>query len=101
MLIVRKEAEEDIKSAYEWYEEKRINLGNTFVEEIGSKLEEIERRPDLYMEVMGNVRRALCKRFPYTIYFMHQKMGIIVIAVLHQRRNPAVWQARKNAEQGA
>jgi len=101
MLIVRKEAEEDIKSAYKWYEDQRINLGNAFVEEIDSKLQEIEEHPDLHMEVMGNVRRALCKRFPYSIYFIQLKIGIIVIAVLHQRRNPSLWQARKKAEQGA
>ncbi len=101
MLIVRKEAEEDIKSAYEWYEEKRINLGAAFVEEVDSKLQKIEEHPDLYMEVMGDVRRALCKRFPYSIYFIHKNIDIVVIAVLHQRRNPAVWQARKKAEQGA
>jgi len=101
MLIIRKEAEKDIKAAFEWYEEQRINLGVSFVEEIESKLQEIEEYPALYMEIMSNVRRALCKRFPYSIYFIHESLDVVVIAVLHQRRNPAVWQARKNAKQGA
>ena len=100
MLIIRKEAEEDIKFAYEWYEEKRINLGKAFVAEIESKLQDIEEHADLYMEVFGSIRRALCKSFPYSIYFIHKKIDIVVIAVLHQRRNPAVWQARERAEQG-
>ena len=51
MLIVRKGAEEDIRSAYEWYEEKQIDLGTDFVEEVGSTLQKIEEHPDLYMEV--------------------------------------------------
>ncbi|MCP5137791.1 MAG: type II toxin-antitoxin system RelE/ParE family toxin [Gammaproteobacteria bacterium] len=101
MLIIRKEAEEDIKTTYEWYEEQRINLGVAFVEEVESKLEEIEEHPDLYMKIISDVRRALCKRFPYSIYFIHKNTDVIVIAVLHQRRSPAVWQVRKNAEQGA
>ena len=101
MLIIRKEAEEDLKSAYEWYEDKQIGLGAQFIDEIGAKLLEIEERPDLYMEVMGGIRRALCKRFPYSIYFMREKMAIVVMAVLHQRRSPAVWQKRKKSEQGA
>jgi plasmid stabilization system protein ParE len=90
MLIIRKEAEEDIKSTYEWYEEKRINLGVAFVEEVDSKLEEIKEHPDLYMEIMSNMRRVLCKRFPYSTYFIHKNTDIVVIAVLHQRRSPAV-----------
>ncbi len=101
MLIIRKEAEEDVKSAYEWYEDKQIGLGMQFIEEVGAKLQEIEERPDLYMEAMGDVRRALCKRFPYSIYFIRENMTIVVIAVLHQRRSPAVWQERKKSMQGS
>lgn len=101
MLILRKEAEEDIKSAYEWHEKQRVNLGIAFVDEIESKLKEVEEYPDLYMEVMKNVRRALCKRFPYSIYYMHGNIDVVVIAVLHQRRSPAVWAARRKAEQSA
>ena len=32
MLILRKKAE-DIRSAYEWYEARRINLGIAFIED--------------------------------------------------------------------
>ena len=96
MLIVRKEAEEDIKSAYEWYEENQINLGTEFLEEVDSKLQKLEEHPELYMEVKGSLRRALCKRFPYSIYFIPKNSDIVVIAVLHQRKNPATsWQARR------
>ncbi len=100
MLIVRKEAEEDVRSAYEWYEDKQVGLGTQFVQEIDSKFRIIEEHSDLYVEVMGDIRRALCKRFPYSIYFMCKEMDVVVIAVLHQRRNPMVWQVRKKAEQG-
>ena len=44
MLIVRKEAEEDILSAYEWYEERQVGLGSDFVEEVGSKLQKMALR---------------------------------------------------------
>lgn len=101
MLIIRKESEADIKSAYEWYEEQRINLGKAFIAEVESKLEEIEAHPDLYLAVMDSIRRALCNRFPYSIYFIQKNKDIVVIGVLHQRRNPAVWRARTQAEQSA
>lgn len=97
MLVVSKEAEKDIKFAYEWYEDRQVTLGTEFIKEISSKLRKIEERPDSYMEVKDNIRRALCNRFPYSIYFIRENMNIVVIAVLHQRRNPAVWQARKKA----
>jgi len=30
MLIIRKEAEEDIESAFKWYEQQHVNLGVRF-----------------------------------------------------------------------
>ena len=95
MLIIRKEAEEDINETYEWYEEKQTNLGVEFVSEVESILETIEENPKLYAKAFKNVRRALCKRFPYSIYFFESRSNSIVIGVLHQRRNPVVWQSRK------
>jgi toxin ParE1/3/4 len=95
MLILRREAEQDIKAAYEWYEEQRLNLGKEFVNEVESKLEEVDEHPDLYATIYRNVRRALCKRFPYSVYFLKSENDVVVVGVLHQRRNPAVWQTRQ------
>jgi plasmid stabilization system protein ParE len=95
MLILRSEAEQDIKEAYEWYERQRENLGRAFVSEVESKLETIEDNPDLYAKVYQNVRRALCRRFPHSIYFFKAGKDVVIIGVLHQRRSPSAWQARK------
>jgi toxin ParE1/3/4 len=95
MLILRKEAEQDIKAAYEWYEKQRTDLGKAFINEIDLKLEKIVEHPDLYAAIYKGIRRAFCKRFPYSVYFMKSENDVVVIAVLHQRRNPAVWQSRQ------
>ena len=93
-MIVRKEAEDDIRSAFEWYESKRENLGRAFVVEIDRTLHLIEEQPDIHTKCHKSVRRALCHRFPYAIYYLQRFDDIIVIAVLHQRRNPVVWWGR-------
>ena len=95
MLIIRKEAEQDIASAYQWYEEQRSYLGKAFIAEIENQLHKLEKKPELYSLLAGKVRRALCKKFPYSIYFICKGSDIVVIGVLHQRRNPAVWQMRE------
>ena len=94
MLILRKEAEEDVKAAYEWYEAKSEALGAAFISEVGVTLQAIEENPKMFQKVAGDVCRALCKRFPYSIYFVVRGPDISVIAVLHQRRSPAAWQSR-------
>jgi plasmid stabilization system protein ParE len=95
MLIIRKEAEQDIKNAFNWYEEQRPDLGSAFLAEIESALERIENNPDLYAPVFRNVRRNLARRFPYSVYYLPVGDDVVVIAVLHQRRNPLRWQSRK------
>jgi toxin ParE1/3/4 len=95
MLILRKEAEQDIKAAYEWYEEQRSDLGKEFIDEVESQLEKLVEHPDMYSTVYKDIRRALCKRFPYSVYFLKSENDVVIIGVLHQRRNPAVWQTRQ------
>lgn len=94
MLILRKEAEEDIKEAYDWYESQRENLGQAFITEIEQVLEAIQESPVSYTQVFKPVRRTLCKKFPYAIYFVLRHADIVVLAILHQRRRPALWQER-------
>lgn len=43
---------------------------------------------------LKSIRRALCKKFPYAVYFTRKNSDIIVLAVLHQRRQPTMWQNR-------
>jgi toxin ParE1/3/4 len=74
MLILRREAEKDIKAAYEWYEKQRPNLGKEFISELESQLEQVDEHPDLYATIYKNIRRALCNRFPYSVYFLKSKM---------------------------
>lgn len=95
MPILRKEAEEDIRSAYEWYEKQRENLGRAFILEIDRTFEAMEERSEAYAQCFKSIRRALCKRFPYAVYFTRENSNIIVFAVLHQRRHPMIWQNRR------
>lgn len=94
MLVLRKEAEEDIRTAYEWYKQQRAQLGRAFVVEIDRTFEAIEEQPEAYTMCLKSIRRALCKKFPYAVYFTRKNSDIIVLAVLHQRRQPTMWQNR-------
>ncbi|MDR4521490.1 MAG: type II toxin-antitoxin system HicB family antitoxin [Nitrosomonas sp.] len=47
MLILRKEAEQDLKDAYEWYESQQKNLGVTFISEIDAAINRIEGNPTM------------------------------------------------------
>lgn len=40
------------------------------------------------------MRQVVFRRFPYRIYFRERNQRIVVLAVFHSARNPAVWQQR-------
>ena len=93
-LVFRPAAEIDISNAYEWYEKRQPKLGKAFILEVERLLERIKKNSELYSTALGSTRRALCKRFPYAVYFAEKDSMIVILAVLHQRRNPITWHNR-------
>lgn len=99
MLILRKEAEQDIQDAYDWYEQQRAYLGKVFIAEIDAILEGIDTYPEMYAVAHSGIRRALCRKFPFAIYYVCSACDVDVIAVLHQRRSPSLMQERASRDQ--
>lgn len=93
-IIIRPEAESDIKDAYEWYEAQRKGLGENFLLCIEEALSRISRNPAAYAVVYKEVRRVLIHRFPFGVFFIEGKESISALAVLHARRNPKAWKGR-------
>lgn len=92
-LLLRPEARLDIEEAAFWYEDQRVGLGDRLTAELGDLLIRIEKSPLQFPLVDHGVRRGLLHRFPYAVYFVLEE-AVIVLAVLHQRRNPEVWKQR-------
>jgi len=93
-LIIRPEAGNDIASAYSWYELQSKGLGSNFILCIDACLWAIQRTPQLYQKIYKTIRRALTRRFPYEIFYIVKGKKIIVLAVLHAKRNQIHWQNR-------
>jgi len=92
-IIIRPEAESDLADAHKWYEERSEGLGSDFLRSIEATIAFIKRYPKMYPKVYKNVRRALIRRFPYGIFYIISQK-IVVIAVLHARRDPKILKER-------
>ena len=90
-LIVKPEAELDMLKTTKWYEEKQVDLGIRFLDEIEDKLRFITQNPLHYQIRYKNTRWALVKHFPYAVHFIVEKDKVIVLAVLGTRDNPEKW----------
>lgn len=60
MLILRKEAEEDIENAYRWYESQQIGLGRQFMEEVERQIERTDFRPSQFPQIDRSIQQARC-----------------------------------------
>ena len=93
-LSIRKEAEADIAEAYQYYESCRENLGSDLITCIEESFSRIENNPRQYKTIHKNVHRALVRKFPYGIYYVLINEQIVILGVLHARKNPKHWQSR-------
>lgn len=93
-LIIRPEAETDLAEAFVWYEERVPGLGSDFLLSVDAALASVQRNPEMYPVMYKNVQRCLIRRFPYGIFYIIEKGEIVVLAVLHAKRDPRTWRER-------
>jgi plasmid stabilization system protein ParE len=93
-LIIRPEAEADLAEARDWYEGQRKGLSDEFRLCVEEAIERIRRMPELHAEIHKGIRRCLIRRFPYAVFCRAEETRVVVIAVMHTRRDPVRWQSR-------
>ena len=93
-LVFRPEAEDEISGTITWYEERGKGLGAEFLRAFEATLSAIERNPLQYAIVDREIRRAVLRRFPYSIMYVVSESEILIVACFHARRDPQTWRER-------
>ena len=93
-VLFLRPAYDEMNAAARFYESKSPNLGKRFLTEIQHTSERISERPNLSKKIRGDIRRRFVKGFPYALLYTVETEEIIIIAVMHLRRDPAYWTSR-------
>ena len=93
-IVFRRAAKVEFEKAAVWYDEQRPGLGEEFMVEIEQAIVNAAAGPRRYQLVFGDIRRAVARRFPYSVYFRVRSNQLVVLAVFHGRRDPTIWQLR-------
>ena len=93
-LIVKPIAEKDIQKAYDWYEEKQVDLGEAFLDQIDIAFEQITSRPKAFQKRYNEVRINFIKQFPYGVHYIIEQKKVIVLAVFGESQSPDLWNKR-------
>ena len=91
---VTPEAREDILRGKKYFDRKRHELGDEFIDEVLELLDRLGESPRLYGEVGLGTRAAGLKRFGYVAYYRIDQQGVEVLAVLHGARSSELWKER-------
>jgi hypothetical protein len=75
-ILFRPLASLELNEAIAWYEKQQPGLGMELKAEVDHFLSRIAKNPDHFRRIRGSVRRALLRRFPYTIHFLEEPQSI-------------------------
>lgn len=86
----------ELADAIDWYlSQGGSALAADFESTVHQSLRMLAAEPELGSPTARPVRTWPLKRFPYTLAYTPDAVGIRVVAVAHQRRKPERWIARR------
>ena len=94
LVVTRPAAAAEIETAYRWYEGEREGLGSEFLEAVDT-IVKIAEKPERFPIVRRDIRRAVLRRFPYSIFYRIVTKQVAITACFHGKRNPKVWRSRR------
>jgi plasmid stabilization system protein ParE len=93
-VVLRPEAEAELADAVDWYESRGKGLGADLLRSVDAVIAAIQRSPEMYPNVFATVRRAMLRRFPYSLIYVVSDDRIVILACMHGRRDPHRWRER-------
>jgi len=90
-VVFRAYARLQATQAQAWYEEQQAGLGVEFAQSLYASIARVARQPLAAPVVHGDVRRAVLKRFPYSVFYVVEPQRLVVLRCVHTRRNPNAW----------
>ena len=89
------EAKAEMSEAAEWYRvHASERIRDRFIEQVEIVFERIRTTPEVYAIAERGARKALVKRFRYSVIYKVEDGEILVISVFHNSRDPESWQSR-------
>lgn len=88
------EAEVELNEAVDYYNEQKAGLGFEFAEEVKNSLKRIVQFPEAWPILSRRARRCRTNRFPYGVIYQIRDDMILIVAVMHLKRDPDYWKPR-------
>lgn len=88
------EALAEFRAAAEYYETQQTGLGERFANAVETVVAHVVAAPGSWRVIEDDIRRCLTKVFPYAVLYSIEPGYILIVAVMHCRREPGYWRSR-------
>lgn len=95
--VFRPEAESEVLKARDWYEARAPGLGFEYARAVDAAVAAVLRNPETYPRVAHDCQKLRLRRFPYSLIYKASPGELLIVALFHQRRDPAAWHQRVSA----
>jgi plasmid stabilization system protein ParE len=93
-VVLRRKAQAEFDEALDGYERQQVGLGVEFADRVQAVFDRTSSTPEVHAVVYRDVRKALVRQFPYSIFYRIRADRVVVPAVFHTKRNPNIWKCR-------
>ncbi|MCI5066474.1 type II toxin-antitoxin system RelE/ParE family toxin [bacterium] len=87
-------ARQELEEAVEYYNREQAGLGYEFAAEVRRAFQRIRKFPQAWHPLSENTRRCRLKGFPFAVIYNAENKEIVIVAIMHMRRDPKSWRDR-------
>jgi plasmid stabilization system protein ParE len=86
---------DELSAIVDYYLLQSVDVAARFEEEFESATRFLAENPQIAALVEGRVRRWNLNKFPYAIFYQPHPDGIVIVTIMHARRDPEAWKKNR------
>jgi len=87
-ISIHELAEKELIDSCDFYDEQVFGLGLKFISDVETTIKLIAINPLAFPIYFKDYRRAILRKFPFTLIYKIEQETILIMAIAHQKRKP-------------
>lgn len=84
-------ARTELREAIAYYNAQRSRLGFRFSDEVKQAIKRVVQFPEAWPQLAKSSRHCQIKSFPYSVIYYLRNDELVIVAIMHSRREPHSW----------